>query len=178
MIELALHILDIVENSIRAGAALVEINVKEDVKNDILSIEITDNGSGMDRDTLEKALDPFFTTKTVRKIGLGLSMLKQACEMTDGSFSIDSTPGKGTKVKALFLNSHIDRQPLGDMAGVITALILESPDTDIVYTHSKGSEEYILDTRGIREGLDGTPLNHPEVINLIRSNITEGLAEI
>ncbi len=124
MIELALHILDIAENSTRAHASFIEITIVEDLTADVFSFEIRDNGSGMDQETLRKAMDPFYTTKKVRKIGLGLPMLAQAAERAGGRFEIESAPGVGTRVYARFRHSHIDRQPLGDIPGVITALIL------------------------------------------------------
>jgi hypothetical protein len=178
MIELALHVLDIAENSSRAEATRVEITIVEDLSRDIFSLEIRDNGHGMDVQTLQKALDPFFTTKKVRRIGLGLPMLSQAADATGGRFSIESEPGRGTTIYAEFKHSHIDRQPLGDIAGSIIALIIGNPDIDITYTHRKNGRTYILDTREIREGLGEVPLNHREVLNLIRNNIIEGITEL
>ena len=178
MLELALHVLDIVENSSRAQASLIEVTIVEDLERDIFSLEIKDNGQGMDAQTMEKALDPFYTTKKVRRIGLGLPMLKQAANTAQGRFSLQSEVGKGTMVHAEFEHSHIDRQPLGDIAGVITMLILGNPDIDIVYTHRKNGNTYILDTRELREGLGDVPLNNMEVLNLIRDNIREGIEEL
>ena len=178
MLELALHVLDIAENSSRAQASLIEVIILEDLKRDIFSLEIKDNGQGMDAQTMEKALDPFYTTKKVRRFGLGLPMLKQAANTAQGRFSLQSEVGKGTVVHAEFKHSHIDRQPLGDIAGVITMLILGNPDIDIIYTHRKNGNTYILDTRELREGLGDVPLNNMEVLNLIRDNIREGIEEL
>ncbi|MGD0209860.1 MAG: sensor histidine kinase [Desulfomonilia bacterium] len=178
MLELALHVLDIAENSSRAHSSLIEITIVEDLGRDIFSLEIKDNGQGMDAQAMEKALDPFYTTKKVRRIGLGLPMLKQAANTAQGGFSLQSEVGKGTVVHAEFKHSHIDRQPLGDIAGVITMLILGNPDIEIVYTHRKNGNTYILDTRELREGLGDVPLNNMEVLNLIRENIREGLEEL
>jgi K+-sensing histidine kinase KdpD len=178
MLELALHVLDIAENSSRADADLIEITIVEDLEKDVFSLEIRDNGHGMDEQTMEKALDPFYTTKKVRRIGLGLPMLKQAANTAEGRFSLQSEVGKGTVVYAGFKHSHIDRQPLGDIAGVITMLILGNPDIDIVYTHRKNGNDYVLDTRELREGLGDVPLNNMEVLNLIRDNIREGIEEL
>jgi K+-sensing histidine kinase KdpD len=178
MLELALHVLDIAENSSRADADLIEITIVEDLEKDVFSLEIRDNGHGMDEQTMEKALDPFYTTKKVRRIGLGLPMLKQAAYTAEGGFSLKSEVGKGTVVYAGFKHSHIDRQPLGDIAGVITMLILGNPDIDIVYTHRKNGNDYVLDTRELREGLGDVPLNNMEVLNLIRDNIREGIEEL
>ena len=178
MIELALHILDIAENSTRAQADLVEIPIVEDLKEDILVMEIRDNGCGMDEDTLKRVMDPFYTTKKVRRVGLGLPMLAQAARSTGGSFEIESQIGKGTRVSARFRHSHIDRQPLGDVPGAVSALILGNPDVDFLYTHQKHGKIYVLDTREIRRELDGVPLNHFEVISAIRENIREGITEL
>lgn len=178
MLELCLHILDIAENSTRANASLVEITIVEDTGEDVFSFEIRDNGIGMDRETIDRAMDPFYTTKKVRRIGLGLPMLKQAAYTAEGGFSLQSVVGKGTVVYAGFKHSHIDRQPLGDIAGVITMLILGNPDIDIVYTHRKNGNDYVLDTRELREGLGDVPLNNMEVLNLIRDNIKEGIEEL
>jgi hypothetical protein len=178
MLELALHVLDIAENSSRALSSLIEITIVEDLVRDVFSLEIKDNGQGMDAQTMEKALDPFYTTKKVRRIGLGLPMLKQAANTAQGRFSLQSQVGKGTVVHAEFKHSHIDRQPLGDIAGVIAMLILGNPDIDIVYTHRRNGNTYVLDTRELREGLGDVPLNNMEVLNLIRDNIREGIEEL
>jgi len=112
MQDLSLHILDIIENSINAGAKRVEIMINEDLEKDILSIEIKDNGEGIDRETLEKVLDPFYTTRTTRRVGLGLSLLSQSAKEAEGDISIKSEKGVGTAVHAYFKHSHIDRRPL------------------------------------------------------------------
>mgnify|MGYP001427523878 CR=1 FL=1 len=178
MIELALHVLDIAENSTRAQASLVEITLIEDLASDILSLEIRDNGRGMDEETLQKAMDPFYTTKKVRRIGLGLPMLAQAAKNAEGRFEIDSVPGSGTRVYAEFQHSHIDRQPIGDIPGVVSTLILGNPDVDFLYTHTKNGRTYVLDTREIRRELGEIPLNHLDVIGAIKDNIREGLEEL
>lgn len=178
MIELALHVLDIAENSLRAEASLVEITVIEDLIADRLVIDIRDNGKGMTEAEVAKAMDPFYTTKKVRRFGLGLPMLSQAAQTSGGEFAIESNPGVGTHVRAEFVHSHIDRQPLGDIPGAIIALILERPEVDICYRHRKNALNYTLDTREIREELGDIPLNHQEVLQLIRNNIKEGLQEL
>ena len=147
MLELSLHILDVVENSTRAGAKTVNIDIIEDTTRDILSLEIRDNGSGMSEDVLKKAMDPFFTTKTVRNVGLGLPMLAQAAERTNGKFIIESKGGEGTRVAVEFKLSHIDRQPLGDIASTLVTLIAGNTDVDFIYRHKHNDQEYILDTR-------------------------------
>lgn len=178
MLELALHILDIAENSTRAAATLIEITLVEDFTRDVFSFEIRDNGSGMDKAMVEKAMDPFYTTKKVRRIGLGLPMLAQAAERAGGGFEIESEPGKGTRICARFQHSNIDRQPLGDVSGVIGVLILGNPDIDFVYTHRKNGNTYVMDTREIRQELGDVPLNHLEVLNYIKESIREGIEEL
>jgi len=178
LLELSLHILDVVENSTRAGAKAVYVTIIEDTTKDILSLEIRDDGSGMSEDILKKALDPFFTTKTVRNIGLGLPMLAQAAERTEGKFIIESKGGEGTRVAAEFKLSHIDRQPLGDIASTLVTLIAGNTDVDFIYRHQHNDREYILDTRDVKREIDDVPINHVEVLNFIREHIEDGLKEI
>ncbi|MBE9547714.1 MAG: ATP-binding protein [Proteobacteria bacterium] len=178
MLELSMHILDIVENSTRAGAKLIKINIVEDIKKDIFSIEIIDDGAGMNGDTLKKALDPFFTTKKVREIGLGLPMLSHSAKITGGDFTIESKEGEGTRIAAEYKHSHIDRQPLGNITGTLITLITGNPEVDFVHSHKNNAETYTLDTRDIRKELEDIPINNTEVLKLIRKNIEEGLEEI
>lgn len=178
MEELSMHVLDIVENSTRAGAALIEIVIAEDHAADRLTIEIIDDGEGMGEDILKNALDPFYTTKTVRRIGLGLPLLAHAAETAGGSFSIESEKGSGTRVTAHFSLSHIDRQPLGNMANTMATLLAGYPDVDFLYTHRAGEREFVLDTREIKEELEDVPINTPEVLRFIRTTVVEGLKEI
>jgi len=147
---LSLHILDIVENSIRAKASRIEIKVIEDMKKDLLTIEIRDNGQGIEEETVQKILDPFFTTKPTRKVGLGLPLLSQAARESGGDIEIESKVGRGTRVKATFGYSHIDRKPLGSMETTLTTLIAGNPEVDFVYEHKRDELEYRLDTREIR----------------------------
>ena len=150
MEDLSLHILDIVENSIIAKASTIEIKVVEDIEKDLLTIEIRDNGQGMDEETVKKALDPFFTTRTTRKVGLGLSLLSQAARESGGNIEIESQAGGGTRVKATFGYSHIDRKPVGNMEATLTTLIVGNPEVDFIYEHKKGELEYRLDTKEVR----------------------------
>jgi hypothetical protein len=178
MLELSLHILDIVENSTRAGATNTEITLVEDTYKDTLFLEIKDNGSGMSEDALKKVLDPFYTTKTVRNVGLGLPMLAQATERTEGHFIIESKGGEGTRVAASFKLSHIDRQPLGDIASTLVTLIAGNPDVDFIYRHQHNNREYVLDTNDVKKEIDDVPINHVEVLHFIREHVQEGLKEI
>jgi len=172
MEDLSLHILDIAENSVAASADKIEIQITEDIKKDLLSIEIFDNGSGMDEETTKKALDPFYTTKTVRRFGFGLSLLSEAAKAANGSFSIESKKGEGTKIRATFQHSHIDRQPMGDIGQTIIMLILGNPEVDLIYVHKKNNHKYSLDTREIKAQLGDIPINSPKVIKIIRKDLT------
>lgn len=146
MEDLSLHILDVVENSIDAGAKRIKIEIYEDLKLDLLKIEIVDDGKGMDKETLRKSLDPFFTTKTVRKVGLGLSLFREAARMANGDFVIRSDVDKGTKVMATFQHSHIDRKPFGDMTKTLMTLIVGHPEVRISYLHKEDGITHTFDT--------------------------------
>jgi len=175
MPEISLNILDVVQNSVTAGATLTEINITIDRKTDTLEVAISDNGSGMTPDQVEKVTDPFYTTRTTRKVGLGMPFLKMAAEMTGGSFHIESELGVGTKTKAVFGLTHIDRMPMGDVAGTMVSLIGPSPDIDFILRYSADGEEFALDTREIREVLDGIPLSNHEVLGYISGMINENI---
>lgn len=172
MEDLSLHILDIVENSVRAGADMIEIRVCEDKEHDLLSIEIIDNGKGMSKDILKKATGPFFTTKRTRRVGLGLSLLKQAAEMANGKFSIESEEGKGTKVKATFQYSHIDRKPLGNIAQTIETLVIGNPSVDFYYEYRKDGLLHTLDTKKIKKGLSEIPISSQKGIKILRKRLS------
>jgi len=147
MEDLSLHILDIVENSISASAKRVEIRINEEPEKDLLTIEIIDDGKGMDEQTLKKATDPFFTTRKTRKVGLGLPFLAQAARESDGLIQLSSQPGKGTTVKATFRLSHPDRKPIGDIQETIRTLVAGYPHVDFLYEHHHNNSFYRFDTR-------------------------------
>ena len=178
MLELAEHILDIAENSIRAGAKLIVISIDEDSAKDLLTIEISDDGCGMKEEEIGKALDPFYTTKTVRHVGLGLPLLTDATQMSGGALNLHSKPGKGTKVSASFRLSHIDRQPLGNITSTMISLIAANSDIDFIYIHRHNGRNFKLDTRLIHNEIEDVPINHPEILKYIRGIIKDGLHEI
>lgn len=149
MKDLSLHILDIVENSIRAEAKRVEISVIEDEEGDVLSLEIKDNGKGMEQELASHASKPFFTTKPGRKIGMGLALLAQATKEANGQFEISSTPQAGTRIKATFLYSHPDRKPLGDIPTTLETLIAGNAGVDFLYSHTIGEKTTRIDTREV-----------------------------
>ncbi len=148
MQDLSLHILDIVENSVTASATVIEIRVVEDSANDRLLLEITDDGAGMDEQMRQQALDPFFSTRTTRRIGLGLPLLVQATQEASGGLELVSAPGRGTSVKAEFRLNHPDRKPLGDIPATLAAILAGNPELQLVFEYRKDSELVAsLDTR-------------------------------
>ena len=177
MKELSLNILDIAENSVKAGALLTEILVLE--SGDTLTLTITDNGSGMTKEILNSVTDPFCTTRTTRKVGMGLPLLKLEAEMTGGSLAIESRhfeeypENHGTKVTAVFYKNHIDCVPLGDVVATITTLIQGHPDRDFLFTHKIEEREVLLDTRELRNVLEDVPLDSYEVLKWIEEYINE-----
>ena len=176
--EISLNILDIANNSIRAGADLVVIEVRISRKKDSLSIKITDNGCGMTDEQISKVIDPFFTTRSTRNVGLGIPFLKQAAEITGGSMFIESIPDKTTIINASFGLSHIDRMPLGDICSSIYTLVLANQAIDFLYIYECDGKEFQLDTRNIKEILGGVTLDTPEVAEFIRNFLKENQAEI
>jgi len=171
MEDLSLHILDIAENSVAARADRIEIRVTEDKKKDLLSVEVIDNGIGMDKKTVKKVLDPFYTSRTVRRFGLGLPLLSEAAKAANGNLSIKSEKGEGTRIKADFQYSHIDRKPLGDIGQTIITLVIGNPEIDLIYVHKKNCHAYSLDTRKIKAQLMGTPINSPDGIRMIKEDL-------
>lgn len=178
MTELSLNILDIVQNSIRANANLIEISLKIDENSDLLTVTIKDNGNGMTKEELKKAGNPFYTTRTTRNIGLGISFFKLACEITGGFFSINSEKNVGTEVFASFKLSHIDRMPIGDITSTIYTLITTNIDLNFIYTYSFNLNSFTLDTREMRKTLGELPLNIPDVSLFIREYLDENKKEI
>jgi anti-sigma regulatory factor (Ser/Thr protein kinase) len=169
MEELSLHILDIVENSIRAGAQNVDVRVEEDVEKDLLRIVIRDDGAGMDDETRQKVLDPFFTTKERKRVGMGLPLLADAARFAGGSIEVSSEPGRGTQVVASFRHSHIDRQPLGDLARTMEALIIGNPEIEFIFAGRAREGEWRVDTREIKQALGPIPINSSDGIRMIRT---------
>ena len=178
MLELAQHILDIAENSTRAGAKLITISISEDSAENLLTIEITDDGCGMNTEEISKALDPFYTTKNVRRVGLGLPLLTDAAQTSGGKLDLQSRAGKGTEITATFGLKHIDRQPLGNISSTLISLIAANSEVDFIYDHRHNNRQFKLDTRLIRDEIEDVPIYHPEIIKFIRGIIEEGLREI
>ncbi len=189
MKELSLNVLDIAENSLKAGATLTEIYLVE--TDELLTLTIKDNGCGMSEETLRSVTDPFYTTRTTRRVGLGIPLFKLAAEQTGGSLTITSktaseSEAHGTQVTATFFKNHLDFTPLGDIASTVTTLIQGHPDVDFLYTHTfagkdgEGQAEasVVLDTRDIRQILEDIPLCSPEILVWIRENLNSQYEEI
>lgn len=178
MTELSLHILDIVKNSTKAGASLVKVDITESTAQNVIKITITDNGCGMDEEFLKGVTDPFKTTRTTRKVGMGLSLFKTAAELTGGTFDITSKVGEGTVVKAEFVRDSIDRQPLGDMASTMVTLVSGSESTDFVYRHDFNGNVFEFSTIQVKEILGDVAITAPDVLAWINGYIEEGLQDI
>lgn len=178
MTELSLHILDIVENSIAAKASDVSISINESDNDNLYEIRIIDNGTGMDAETLNKVQDPFFTTRTTRKVGMGISLFKQAAEQCEGALNIQSQLHKGTEVTVKMHLNHVDRQPLGDIAGVLVQLYSAHPAITFRYTHTTPVGCYEFDTLEIKNILGDLKNINSEIRNFIKQMIQENLEDI
>ena len=176
MRELSLNILDIAENSLKAKATLVEIDVS--VENNTLTIAIKDNGCGMTEEFLAKVTDPYTTTRTTRKVGLGIPLIKMEAEMAGGSFDIQSQLGVGTTVTTTFAVDHIDRSPLGDVGETIMTLLTELGDTRIVYRYNANGQSFDFDTLELKQQLEGIPLDTPEILQFVKQLINENMNTI
>lgn len=178
MKDLSMHIIDIMQNSIEAGATEIRLLISECTVQDCFSIEITDNGRGMSAEILAKATDPFFTSRKTRQIGLGIPLLKAAAERCEGEMILDSTPGKGTSIRATFRHSHIDRAPLGNIVDTIVNTIMSSPDLNLSFRHRINDREITFDAAELRTQLEDVPLNNQAVINWIKNFLTDSYNEI
>ncbi len=178
MKELSLNILDIVQNSIRAKADLISVEIRESVTTDVYNITITDNGSGISKDLMENVTDPFITTRTKRKMGLGLPLLKYHAEITGGGLEIISEEKKGTTVTAILSNKHIDRQPLGAIASVVMLLIAANPGINFSYSHRTDNGSFSFSTLEVKEFLETDTLNERDLLKDIGNLIDENLKQI
>jgi len=147
MRDISLHLLDIAENAVTAGATAVHIAIVEDESEHMLKMTVKDNGRGMDPTEVSHALDPFYSTKEKRKIGLGLPLLQQACEMTGGELLIHSAVGEGTEVQAVFRTDHVDCLPLGDIPSTVLVLVLANPEVHVTYRHTRNGHTFSFDSQ-------------------------------
>ena len=173
MKELALHILDLVQNSLVAGASLIKICIKESKQNNLLQIEIIDNGCGIAADKLQEVLDPFYTTRTTRKVGLGIPLFQAAALQSEGDFKIESDPGRGTTISAEFKYDNIDRPPLGNIVDSLVTLIICNPEINFYFEYQSDHNEFCFDTREAKQYLSSAELGTPLVANHLRDYLTQ-----
>ena len=178
MPEISLNILDVAQNSITAGASLIQILVTADTNGDCLTVIIQDDGCGMTKEQVESITDPFYTTRTTRKVGLGIPFFKYAAIATGGSFHIESTVSVGTTITATFALSHIDRMPLGDMTSTIHTLIIMNTRIDFLYTYTVDKSSFTLDTREFRTILGGLSFDLPEISLYIKEYLSDNKKEV
>ncbi|KHO62149.1 MULTISPECIES: ATP-binding protein [Thermoanaerobacter] len=175
MKELALYILDLSQNSIRAGAKNIYIEINIDTSKDMLKVSIEDDGCGMNEKFLKKVTDPFITTRKERKVGLGIPLFKELVQLCGGNFEIFSEEGKGTKIIGTFKLSSVDLVPIGDMASTIVSLILSAPEVDIVYKYNKDNYEFLFDTKELKKILKEVNINDIKVLNWIKEYVKENM---
>jgi len=176
--ELSLHILDLAENSISAGATKIEIAIEENLNKDFLLMSIKDNGRGMNPEMVKIISDPFITSRTERKVGLGIPLLKAAAEACNGWLRITSEVGIGTLVSVKFQHSHIDRVPLGNITDTFLTLELGTSNVNWVFTYKMNDQEIVIDDNEIKKALDGVSLTEPSVIKFIRHLFEESVNEV
>lgn len=178
MRELALHLLDIAENSVAAQAKNISISIEEDTCRDTLRMLIRDDGVGMSPELVAKVIDPFTTSRTTRKVGLGIPLLKAAAEACEGWLKIDSILGAGTTVEVVFKRSHIDRMPLGNLAETFLTLFIGTPDVHWLFEYRVDAQEFLFDDVVIKDELQGVPLSEPSVIGFVRDYIQSGIESV
>ena len=176
MEDLSLHILDIAENSIQAGASLVIIRIHENIPENCLTLITEDNGRGMNQAIADKAKDPFFTTRTTRRIGLGLALLEQSAKEANGTMEVTSESEKGTRIVVTFENSHIDRKPLGNIVDTLITLIAGNPDRDFLFEYVQNNRKvYSLNTSQIKSELGSIPISDILILEAIKNDVEQGL---
>jgi len=178
MRELSHHLLDLIENSLAAGASTIKITVIEDTSGDILGFEVGDNGEGLNEEEIEQIYDPFVTSRRLRRVGLGIPLLQQAARACEGDLIIRSEKGKGTTVKTTFRRSHIDRMPLGDVASTLVAAVAAKPDVNLLYNHLVDGREFIFDTSWLISKFRELPLNDVKVLSWMKGFCREGIKKL
>jgi len=176
--ELALHLLDIAENSVSAQAQNITITVEENTSTNRLRMSVEDDGVGMTPEMAARVVDPFVTSRSTRKVGLGLPFLKQAAEACNGFLQIHSAPAKGALVEVEFQLDHIDRMPLGDLAGTFLSLIVANPSINWVFTYRVDEKQFIFESAPIVKELEGISLTEPVVLSYLREQLQTGVAEV
>jgi anti-sigma regulatory factor (Ser/Thr protein kinase) len=176
--EIALHLLDIVENSVAANAKAITLTVEEDLQNDRLRLAVQDDGKGMDEKLVARLGDPFATSRKTRHVGFGIPFLKAAAEACDGSLRITSAVGKGTRLEVDFQRRHIDRAPLGDLAGTVLTLVVAYPNIHWVFSYRADDAAFVFDNEPITEILGEVPLTEPAILAFVREMLEQGVAEV
>jgi anti-sigma regulatory factor (Ser/Thr protein kinase) len=176
--ELALHLLDIAENSVSAKAGTIRIQVVENHAADRLLMSVEDDGAGMSEEMVARVTDPFVTSRTTRKVGLGIPLLKAAAEACDGGLAIRSVLGKGTCVTVEFQLSHIDRMPMGSITDTILTLVVGSPEVHWIFTYTVDEQTFTFDDQPIKETLDDIPLSDPAILAYLREMLATGVAAL
>ena len=177
MRELSLHLLDIAENSISAKAKNITIEVSEDLRSDLLKLSVQDDGCGMSPEMAASVIDPFVTTRTTRKVGLGIPLLKEAAEACNGFLKLESILGEGTKIFVQFQHSHIDRMPLGDLVTTLLHLVVANPSVHWIFRDQYNDQEFIFDDEPVKAELQGVPLSEPSILSCLREMLQSGIAE-
>lgn len=167
--------MDITANAITAKAKHIEVSIKVDTKKSLTTLFFKDDGIGMNDEMVKKVQDPFFSTKTGKKVGLGIPLLKGTAETTGGSFSLRSELGKGVEIRATFRLNHPDLPPIGKLKDTILVLVVGNPEIDFIFTYTVDENQFILDTAPMKALLEGTPINHPEVVNFFMNYLDEHL---
>lgn len=178
MNDLSLHIIDIIQNSLSAGASLITLTVKEDRLENSLSIEIEDNGKGMSQEQVNKLDDPFFTSRTTRRVGMGIPLFRDSARQSGGALVVTSELGKGTKVTATFDLNNIDCPPLGDIANSFVLMVSANPNVEFLFRYFVDENEYVFDTVEVKEILEGLPINSPAVMRMLTDMIDSNIQDL
>ncbi|MCR4828700.1 MAG: ATP-binding protein [Bacteroidales bacterium] len=178
MKELAMHVYDLMENSTAANATEVRLTIRDSLKDNVYAFTIEDNGKGMSPEFMARVTDPYTTSRTTRKVGLGLPLIKMNTENCGGGMRLQSELGKGTKLEFWFQHNHWDRPPMGDLAGTIVMLCAAHEDIHIIYKHITDQDEFVFDTDEIHEALDGMSMNDVKVMSWLKDMVQENLVAI
>lgn len=176
--DICFHIVDMVENAVAAGAETIDVFIFESDAENLLRLEVRDNGRGMDREAVEKAQDPFYTTKEFKRVGLGIPLLKATAQICHGDFRIDSRPGEGTSIRASMEKGHIDCPPLGNVADTIVGLLVSFDDRNLRFVYRNDSGEFSLSTAEIRQQVGDLHFSHPDVFRFLKGYVGEKLGAL
>ena len=178
MQELSLNVLDVVQNSITAGASRILIEITEDLSANLLKIVIEDNGKGMSPETLRRVNEQFVSSRSTRKVGMGIALFRAAAELAGGSLVVESEEGRGTRGTARFEHDNIDRVPIGEMSETMVLLVMRAAEVDFIYRHCYNGGVYEFSTEQIKQILEDVPIDSYEVLQYIKQEIHEGLTEL